>query len=60
MKCPYFGIEYSKVPGYRSGYGCPVCGAISWSHVDISEPITKENWEKQVRLNTETKNTFNK
>lgn len=35
--CPWDGIEYSSVPGYVSGYGCPVCGAISFNHVNIEE-----------------------
>lgn len=33
--CPYDGVAYSKVPGYVSGYGCPVCKAISSYHLPI-------------------------
>jgi hypothetical protein len=35
--CPYDGIAYSQVPGYVSGYGCPVCEAISFYHVPVSK-----------------------
>ena len=35
--CPYDGVAYSKVPGYISGYGCPVCGAIGQYHLPIEK-----------------------
>jgi hypothetical protein len=35
--CPYDGIAYSKVPGYVSGYGCPVCKGIGPYHLPIPE-----------------------
>lgn len=36
--CPYDGISYSKVPGYVSGYGCPVCKAIGPHHLPVRRP----------------------
>lgn len=38
--CPYDGIAYSQVPGYVSGYGCPVCEAISAYHLPV--PVDTE------------------
>ena len=35
--CPYDGIAYSKVPGYISGYGCPVCGGIGQYHLPVQK-----------------------
>ena len=35
VMCPYAGIAYSEVPGYISGYGCPVCGGIGPSHLRL-------------------------
>ena len=29
--------RYSAIPGYVSGYGCPVCGAIGFQHVTVEE-----------------------
>lgn len=40
--CPFDNIAYSKVPGYVSGYGCPVCKAIGQYHLPV--PV-KENKE---------------
>lgn len=37
--CPYTGIAYSSVPGYVTGYGCPVCKAIGPSHLTINKPL---------------------
>lgn len=37
--CPYTGIAYSNVPGYVTGYGCPVCKAIGPSHLTINKPL---------------------
>ena len=37
MDCPYDGIAYSNVPGYIGGYGCPVCGAISFYHLPVKK-----------------------
>ncbi len=33
--CPYTGLAYSEVPGYISGYGCPVCKGIGPSHLTL-------------------------
>ncbi len=33
--CPYHNIPYENVPGYVSGYGCPVCKGIGESHLLI-------------------------
>jgi hypothetical protein len=35
--CSYDGIAYSKVPGYISGYGCPVCKGIGPYHLPIEK-----------------------
>ena len=37
--CPFAGVAYSKVPGYVSGYGCPVCKGIGPAHRDIADPL---------------------
>jgi len=42
IHCPYDGVAYSSVPGYISGYGCPVCGAIGAYHLPIKKDLTKE------------------
>jgi len=34
VKCPYDGIAFKKVPGYVSGYGCPVCKGLSY-HLEL-------------------------
>lgn len=33
--CPYSGVLFSNVPGYKDGYGCPVCKGLSY-HLKIS------------------------
>lgn len=35
VPCPYTGIAYSRVPGYVSGYGCPVCKGIGIEHLTV-------------------------
>ncbi len=43
--CPYTGIAYENVPGYIPGYGCPVCKAISWSHLTVAPLLA---WEVEI------------
>jgi len=38
--CPYDGKLYEQVPGYISGYGCPVCKGIGNFHL----PVPKEKY----------------
>lgn len=42
--CPYDDTSYNQVPGYVSGYGCPVCKAIGVYHL----PVLKSNF-KEIR-----------
>lgn len=35
--CPYDGIAYSQIPGYISGYGCPICKGIGPYHLPIEK-----------------------
>lgn len=35
--CPYDDVAYERVPGYVSGYGCPVCKAISFYHLPVPD-----------------------
>jgi hypothetical protein len=35
LRCPHHGKPYKEVPGYVSGYGCPVCKGIGPSHVKV-------------------------
>lgn len=51
MACPYNGVAYNQVPGYRSGYGCPVCGAISFYHLPIPLPEYRETTKEYVLAN---------
>ena len=40
LMCPYAGVVYRDVPGYRDGYGCPVCKAISVNgHLLLDSPV---------------------
>ena len=38
--CPYDGIAYEQVPGYKPGHGCPVCKGIGEYHLPV--PIAEE------------------
>lgn len=53
--CPYDGIAYSKVPGYISGYGCPVCGAIGQYHVPIQKSAQQSMHADQKRAGSKSK-----
>lgn len=40
LMCPFAGVIYRDVPGYREGYGCPVCKGISIKgHLLMTEPV---------------------
>ena len=41
--CPYDGIANSQIPGYVSGYGCPVCKAIGAYHVPVGHEELAEH-----------------
>jgi hypothetical protein len=48
-KCPYDGVPFEEVPGYVSGYGCPICKGLS-VHVGVEAPGGKARlWDDELR-----------
>lgn len=34
-KCPFDGVNYHEIPGYKTGFGCPVCKGGGIGHLTI-------------------------
>lgn len=39
--CPYDGVAFFEVPGYVSGYGCPLCGSVRSDRMHLPVPVDK-------------------
>lgn len=37
LMCPFRGIPYKRLPGYLSGFGCPVCGSTGDLHIRLEK-----------------------
>ena len=48
IPCPFDKVPYNLVPGYESGYGCPVCKSIAMYHIAIPAKETPTTIDEQI------------
>lgn len=44
-KCPYYNVLFRLVPGYVSGYGCPICKGLS-DHLEIED----DEYDREIEM----------